>query len=106
MGHTDDDDTNYMIDRKPKRAVMPWILTIAALAGGAYFYVAVHRPLSEEARKKDGTIADLTRMASDAKRDADAVKSLTADLAKAQDDLKQAREDLAQTAAHKADDDK
>ncbi len=106
MGHSDDDDTNYMMDPKPKRAVVPWIVTIAALAGGAYFYLAVHLPLVEQGRQKDATIAELTKIAGDAKRDADAVKSLTADLGKARDELKQVREDLAQTAAHKADDDK
>jgi chemotaxis protein MotB len=106
MGHTDDEDTNYLPDRKPKRAIVPWIIAILALGGSGYFFFAVHQPMADQARQKDATIAELTKMASDAKADAEKVKALTADLAKAQDDLKQVRDDLAQAAAHKADDDK
>jgi chemotaxis protein MotB len=80
-------------------AWLPWLLFLAALGGGGYLYWTVHRPLLEDAHKKDASIAELTKLAADAKRDADAARTAQAELQKAQDQLKQA-------ASQKGEDDK
>ena len=48
-------------------------------------YVTVHRPLEAEAHKSYATIADLTKLAADARREADAAKAAQAKLQKARD---------------------
>jgi chemotaxis protein MotB len=91
-------DTEFV---RPKRGrvVLPWLLFLGTAGAAGYFYVTAHEPMREDLRKKDATIADLTKQAVDG-------KAAQAELEKARADAKQAKEDLAKTAAEKGEDDK
>jgi flagellar motor protein MotB len=88
------------------QVVLPWLLFLSALGGSGYLYWTMHRPLADEARKKDATIFDLTRMAADTRRELEAAKTAKGQLQATEDQLKQAREELARTAAQRAEDGK
>ncbi len=96
-----------MVDGAKKRSVvLPWFLFLSTLGGGGYLYFTAHRPLVSALESKEASVADLTKLAADARRDADAAKAAQADLVKAQDQLKQAQADLERSAAQKSEDDK
>jgi chemotaxis protein MotB len=92
-------DTEFTRPVKRGRVVLPWLLFVGTAGAAGYFYVTAHEPLRDDLRKKDATIADLTKQAGDA-------KEAQAELEKAKADAKQAKEDLARTAAEKGEDDK
>jgi chemotaxis protein MotB len=99
-------ETIVLDEAKPRRVVLPWLLFLATLGGGGYLYWTVYRPLAEDVHKKDESIGSLTKMAADAKRDADAARAAQAELQKAQDQMKQMQADLAKSAEQKSADDK
>jgi chemotaxis protein MotB len=102
------DETIDLDDYEKKRggAVLPWLLFLAVSGVAGYLYWTVHRPLLEDAHKKDAALADLTKVVADAKRDADAAKAAKDELAKTQDQLKQAQQAQTNMAAQKSEDDK
>jgi len=100
------DETIELDDVKRRSVVLPWLLFLATAGGAGYLYWTVHRPLVEDGHKKDTAISDLTKLAADAKRDADAARAAEAELKNAQDQLKQAQADLARSASQKSEDDK
>jgi chemotaxis protein MotB len=102
----DSGETISLDDKKGGSVVLPWILFLGTLGGAGYLYWSVHRPLLEDAHKKAAAIADLTKLAADAKKDADAARAAQADLQKTQDQLKQAQDEIAKSASQKSEDDK
>jgi chemotaxis protein MotB len=101
-----DPETALVDERRPRRAVLPWLLVIALAGGAGYGYFALYRPLDERADRKEAQAADLEQKLKQARAEVDAAKAAKADLQKAQDDLKQMREDLARSAAQKSEDDR
>jgi len=96
-----------MVDGQKKRSVvLPWFLFLSTVGGGGYLYWTAHRPLVDAMGKKEQSIAELTKLAADARRDADAAKAAQTELSKAQDQLKQAQADLQRSATQKSEDDK
>ena len=77
---------------------LPWILLSVALALGVAGYLRVHRPLAEELEHKDVALA---KAGAELERANAASNSAQGELQKLQDELKQARLDLAQSAAQK-----
>src|SRR5262249_29169044 len=76
-------------------------------------YARVHRPLTDERREMDRSIAqltqqvaDLTTQVADTRKDAEAGKAVQADLQKSQTELAVARAYVANTAAQRDSDDK
>jgi chemotaxis protein MotB len=101
-------DETIDLDVVPRNrpVVLPWLLFLAMTGLAGYFYWTVHRPLLEDAHKKDAALADLTKVVADAKRDADAARAAQEELAKTQEQLKQTQSDLAHSAEQKSEDDK
>lgn len=100
------DETIVLDDTGRGSVVLPWILFLGTLGGSGFLYWTHFRPLADDGHKKDAAIADLTRLAADAKKDADAARAAKDELQKAQDQLKQAQADLARSASQKSEDDK
>jgi chemotaxis protein MotB len=100
-------DETIMLDEVKRRpVVLPWLLFLAVTGLAGYLYWTVHRPLLEDAHKKDAALADLTKVVADAKRDADAARAAQDELQKTQEQLKQMQSDLARSAEAKSEDDK
>src|SRR5262245_12556637 len=82
-------------------SVVAWLLVLALLCVGGGLYLLVHKPLVEEAARKDTALADLTQQAKkalDAQREADAGKeALQTELQKLQAELEKVRADLARS---------
>jgi chemotaxis protein MotB len=91
-------DTEFVRPRRG-RVILPWLLFIATAGAGGYYYVTAHEPLRDDVRKKDSTIADLTKQVGDA-------KVAQAEFEKAKEEAKSAKEELARTAAEKGENDK
>lgn len=97
-----------------KGSVLPWLLLLLLLGGGGYLYWTQHRPLEEQVGKQGATIAQLTASLDAAKKEADGARAqqaadrdkAKADLAAAQDQVKQMQADLARSASQKSEDDK
>src|SRR4051812_13553772 len=88
------------------QVLLPWLLFLAAVGGAGYGYVTLHRPLADEGQRKNAAILDLTRMVSDAKRELDVAKASAVDLKKTEVELQRVRDELARSAAQKAEDGK
>jgi chemotaxis protein MotB len=101
------DETVVLHEQVKRRAVvLPWLLFLAVSGLAGYLFWTVHRPLVEDARKKDAVIADLTKVVADAKRDADAARAAEAELSKTQEQMKQMQSDLARSTEQKSEDEK
>jgi chemotaxis protein MotB len=81
-------ETIVLDEGKRKPAIVPWLLFIGTLGLSGYLYWTHYRPMADDARAKDASIANLTKLAADAKKDADAAKAAQAELAKTQDQVK------------------
>ena len=103
MGRSDE---TINLDERPRGSVVPWLLFVATLGGGGYLYWTQHRPLEDQLDQRDSTIAQLSKLAADAKKEADQAKAAQANLQKTQAELKQAQADLQRSAAQKGEDDK
>jgi len=87
----------------PKRSVFPWVALIAVLGAAGYGYWTFYRPLAEELQKKE---AEAIRLSVEQRRQSDATAAAEANLQKARDELKQAKEDLVRSASQQTEDQK
>ncbi len=100
------DSEGSLIDGGRRRPIVPWLIALLALGGAGWLYFGAYRPLQEQGESNASKMSGLEQKLREANSTVDAGKQVKADLQKAQDDLKQMREDLARSAAQKSEDDR
>jgi chemotaxis protein MotB len=89
---------NAEVRSKKGGVILPWLLVLGLLGLGGYGYWFGHRPVADELQKKE---VELAKVSGEVQRSQTAVNAANAERDKAQEELKQARADLAQSTAQK-----
>ena len=103
MAGFENEQQDIVLEDRRRTNVFPWFLALFAIGAGAAFFVLIHRPLADEARKKTAELEEQKKALRDASTE---LERMRAEVQRAQGELAGAREELAKASESKAENEK